>query len=293
VQGISNGTGISVVSKSTLINCSVSAVNGGPGISAGSTSSLTNCTVVGSNNGAQYGISTGAGCSLANCVADSNTLTGSSSAGISVGAGSTLTNCLARNNTAVYGIYCGNGSCSLSNCVAASNTSSASNSFGILAYDGSTIVGCSARLNTNTGAASNFTGVGIATGYGCTIKDCAVKENKGDGIYVPSECFVFNNTSTENCSGAVSGSGGIHAGGNKNRIDSNHVAVNFYDGILVDSSGRDNVVVRNVSDHNAQFQFRIPGINSTDQCCLGDNRIGAIVSDPSASNANTWSNLSP
>jgi parallel beta-helix repeat protein len=125
---------------------------------------------------------------------------------------------------------------------------------------------------------------GIVSGDGSTISDCTVRRNTGDGIRVSATCFVLNNT--------VSGNGtGIHATGERNRIDGNHITGNSGDGLLVDDipSARKNVVVRNSSYGNGNYQFRIPRLPL--QGNPGDNDVGPIA--PASSNSSPWGNISP
>ena len=160
---------------------------------------------------------------------------------------------------------------------------------GITVSDGSTVIGCTARANTGIG--SN-TGSGIVAGSGCTIKDCTATGNAGDGIHVASACSVLNNAVTGNGNtGGAGTQGGLHATGNDNRLDGNHVIGNNCDGILVDSNTTKNVVVRNTVRGNSGFQFRIPGLPG--QPPAGANVIGSIVGDATNSSANAWANFSP
>jgi hypothetical protein len=101
---------------------------------------------------------------------------------------------------------------------------------------------------------------------------------------------VLNNAAASNGNtGGAGTQGGIHATGNGNRIDSNHTVANNCDGILVDSAGVKNFVVRNTSGQNAGFQLRVPGI--VGQPPAGANVIGPTVTDATNVNANAWANM--
>jgi hypothetical protein len=130
---------------------------------------------------------------------------------------------------------------------------------------------------------------GISAGGKSLILNNITSGNGRAGISVGSESLVLNNVATANGQGAAGFDAGIHASGDGNRIDSNHVFANNGDGILVDSTAVKNFVVRNTSGGNSGFQFRVPGIPG--QPPAGANVVGPIVNDATNINANAWANF--
>ena len=235
--------------------------NSGIGIYAGKGSSLTGCIAY-SNQGA-YGIYSAEGSVLTDCTAYDN----ESTSGIYAHAGSTLSRCVAHDNHGTYGIRTQFG-CTLQQCSAFSNNGTESSSYGIFTGAGSAVLGCSAYANGNTNTSTTAVqGVGVFIGTGSSIKNCTVKGNKGDGIYVSSDCLVERNTCVSN--GLLGGDGaGIHVTSSTSRIESNNVIKNDR-GIDVDAAG--NFIVRNTAVGN--------GVNYS---IAVDNKVGEIVNAPTS-----------
>jgi hypothetical protein len=150
--------------------------------------------------------------------------------------------------------------------------------------DNARVVGCVVS-QTSTGGCCGWA---IATGNKCLVRDCLVTDNAADGIRVGSYCVVEDNLVVGNV-GAATLIAGIHATGNGNRIDGNHVFANTGDGILVETNAVKNFVVRNTAGGNGGFQFRVPGIPG--QPPAGANVVGPVVSDATNVNANAWANI--
>jgi hypothetical protein len=158
------------------------------------------------------------------------------------------------------------------------------NNIAIQVGDNARVVGCVVS-QTSTGGCCGWA---IATGNKCLVRDCLVTDNAADGIRVGSYCVVEDNLVVGN-SGAATLFAGIHATGNGNRIDGNHVFANNGDGILVETNAVKNFVVRNTSGGNSGYQFRVPGIPG--QPPAGANVVGPIVNDATNATANAWANF--
>ena len=120
------------------------------------------------------------------------------------------------------------------------------------------------------------------------ISGCTADNNTLDGILLDTQCYVLNNRAVAN-GGSATFQGGIHATGNNNRVDGNHVSGNSGDGILVDTNATGNIVIRNSSEGNSGYQYRVPGIPT--QPPAGANIVGPVVSDATNVNANAWANF--
>jgi len=131
--------------------------------------------------------------------------------------------------------------------------------------------------------------VGIQAGGRSLILNNVTSGNRRDGILVGDESLVLNNVATGNGNGVAGSTAGIHATGNGNRIDGNHVFANKGDGILVETNAVKNFVVRNTAGGNSGYQFRVPGIPG--QPPAGANVVGPIVNDATNATANAWANF--
>jgi parallel beta-helix repeat protein len=231
--------GLTVGAAGEIADCLAHDNSGTAAIFTGDGSTLTNCAATGNTTG--YAIQVGSGCTLRDCTVANNL---GNFDKISTQSSCTLHNCAAYNNTGFSGISVGTG-CVLTNCTAQGNTSGASVSSGIAAGTGSTLVHCNARGNLSSAASTSLTGMGINVSTDCTIKDCTVSANKGDGIRVSSNCIVIGNESGTNGNGGDGA--GIHATGDDNRIEGNNVVENDR-GMDVDSAG--NIIVRNTASGN-------------------------------------------
>jgi parallel beta-helix repeat protein len=242
-------------------------------VAVGPGSVVRNCTVrTAAASGGGNGILTGDGSIVEHCALFNDTGLHNGHA-ISVGGNCLVDSCVASNF--FLGIVTGNG-CTIKACNA-----SFQSGFGIQAGSGCTIHSCTVYGNGD---------YGILTGDSCTVQGCTAVTNEYDGIVVTSYCSVINNTADGNGNtGGAGTDGGIQATGNGNRIDSNHTFANNCDGILVSATASNNVVIRNTSNYNAGFQFRVPGIPT--QPPAGANIVGNIVTDATNANANAWANF--
>jgi parallel beta-helix repeat protein len=241
-------------------------------------------------------VAVGPGSVVRNCTVRTAAASGGGN-GILTGDSSVIEHCALFNDT---GLYNGNaisvgGNCQVDSCVVSNFFS------GIVTGSGCTINACNASFQNYTGiqAGSGCTihsctvygnGLGILTGDSCTVQGCTAVTNVYDGIVVTSYCSVINNTADGNGNAGGGGTeGGIQATGNGNRIDSNHTFANNCDGILVSATASNNVIIRNTSNYNAGFQFRVPGIPT--QPPAGANIVGPVVTDATNANANAWANF--
>ncbi|MGI8966305.1 MAG: right-handed parallel beta-helix repeat-containing protein, partial [Limisphaerales bacterium] len=165
--------------------------------------------------------------------------------GIYAGTGSTISGCTARENQGNHGIYAGLGS-TIRDCTAYNNTGTGSSSYGIYGASGVTIIACTSYGNNNTNSpATPSHGIGIYASTGSTVKDCAARSNRGDGIQVASACLVEGNTC--NANGNSGDGAGIHSTSTRNRIEANTVTLNDR-GIDVDSTA--SLIIRNYAATN-------------------------------------------
>jgi parallel beta-helix repeat protein len=266
-----------------------SLVTGGAGdIGIGTGCTVSDCTALGngyfgfSNSGID--IFYGSGCVINHCTISGNVV------GIFGGSGNTFTGCTIQGNSS-------SGCFVLTNCAFA-GCNFQGNGTALAGGSGNAITTCNVQGNAagiSTGAGSTVSGCtvmgnssyGITAGSGSTISGCTVQQNRGDGIQVSGFCQVLNNTVYANGGGAA-GVGGIHITGNGNRIDGNHVMNNANDGILFNTNVAKNILVRNDSSGNGNFQYRFPGASFA----FGDNIIGQIYSDATNSQINAWANFS-
>ncbi|NNM31255.1 MAG: hypothetical protein HKO57_17215, partial [Akkermansiaceae bacterium] len=245
------GIGILAGDGCHLVGCT-SRSNSGDGIQTGDSCTLQGCSADENNPG--NGIHAGDGCTLADCTARANVLNANQAFGIRAGEGSTLTNCAARENQCAgntgYGIWAGGGSslhnCSASfnrhtgpiaaygifadrstlrGCTAVSNSSTGTVSWGIAVSNQCTLVACTSSSNVNSSAPATFDKGGGIFASGCTIRECTVAANSGDGIRVRFRSFVSGNTCDFNGIGTGAGSG-IHATDTGNTILANNATGN-------------------------------------------------------------------
>ena len=160
-----------------------------------------------------YGLRLGKAGLIADC-----SVSGNGSDGISAGLGTTIARVSAFEN-AGDGVYAGGGS-TLHQVTAYDNGDN-----GIWVVGGSTIIDCTVQ---------QADGNGIKAGDNSMIEGCTVGASGDDGILVSSGCRVAGN----NCTGSGSdGSGaGIHATGDDNHIEDNHV-LNGQTGLKLDGAG--------------------------------------------------------
>lgn len=186
-----NSTGIFATGTCSAENL-VARGNLGSGIAFSNSSSLKNCSAMG--NQGTVGISAGAGSTLTNCHAHSNTSTAVSSAGIAVGARSTLIGCSATGNlntNATPSASTGTGisagaTCTLRDCVAQANRGD-----GIRAGNGSVMTGCSADANQGQ--------YGISVGEESIVTHCTARGNTST-MSISAGIHAFQNSSVIGCS---------------------------------------------------------------------------------------------
>ncbi len=181
---------------------------------------------------------------------------GNPGSGIRVMEGSLVSGCTVSGNQGPYGLYASAGSM-IRNCAAYGNAGIAPNNYGIYAGSACSVVACVSHSNSNTNSPStSLQGVGILAGAGSTVKDCTVRNNRGDGIRVTSDCLVVGNACDGNGVGSGDGAG-IYVLSSDNRIDGNLVTDNRR-GIEVGATG--NFIVRNSASGNATH-YDIPAGN--------------------------------
>ncbi len=277
-----SGYGLRTGNGAKLINVHASSCGGNSGIDANEYCTLTSCSA---NGNAVHGITAAKGSTLVSCTAADN-----QGSGIETGFGSSVLNCSARTN-GDYGFLCGQGA-SVVNCTAREN-----GDMGIYVTGRSTVVGCTATLNVRFGiyceffsssvsdsnaydngddgitvgsystvtgcVASNNGGNGIIVGTGSEVVGCSAGANVRDGIRCGSQALVRDSTCTNNGFGSGNTAAGIHATGDRNRIEGNHCTANDFG---IDIDGQANVIIRNTCSDNTQNFVITP-----------DNIYGAIV----------------
>jgi parallel beta-helix repeat protein len=189
--------------------------------------------------------------------------------GIDVDRDSIVSACTAVSNGAV-GIG-GGESTSVFDCVAVSN-----GMHGIQVFAGSTVIGCTASSNADIGIRATgmirgctTIGNGGAGIYGrdySTVMDCTTHRNLGDAILLDDDCLALRNHCDSNGDVPPFMNAGIHALGNRNRIDSNKITDNDL-GIRAEGTG--NLIIRNTA-----------GSNATNYVIIGNNKVGVIVAAP-------------
>ena len=277
-----------VLGDASVVSRCVASSNTGNGIVGGESCSIIGCVVFSNNangiridfagvardcsamrNGAT-GLAAGRGSSITDCSAAYNIFTG-----ISAGSGSTVTGCSAYFNKGHGIAEVGGGGApglSVANCTATFNDQD-----GFSLINGSAVKHCLSKGNQGNGIRTS--------GFGSTITDCSANDNVGSGI-------ILNSWGTlTGCTASGNDIHGIHVTGYANRIEGNSMRSNGSDGISVDATGIKNVVVRNMSSANANFQYRVPGIPG--QPPAGANIVGPIVVDVTSATANAWANFNP
>ncbi len=274
---INNAKGISVYGKPAIVKHCISVENDGTGLSCGANTIIEGCIV---RNNASTGISIGNACVLNTTISSENTGIGI----YSVGSGSRLTKCLTKNNIS-NGIFLQSDSsvsdslvaenrgetalfinynASVSGIIIAENDSVIASSYGLKISSGN-VKECVAWSNSNTNTTtSSHLGMGIRVGDSSSVKDCAVCENQGTGIYIEDDAQVIGNQCHYN--GVYGGFGyGIYQSSGSSRIEDNLLTGNDV-GLYV--HGSTNLIIRNTASGNGT-EFDITGT----QIC------GAIVTN--------------
>ena len=166
--------------------------------------------------------------------------------GIKTGSGSRILDCVVARNKLRAGIYAGGGS-QVSGCASLSNVGSEASSYGIYAGSGSTVEACVATWQTSTLSSGDSTrGMGVYVDSGACVRDCLVRYNMGDGIRVVADSRVERCYSTQNGNGADGA--GIHALQVRNVLADNQLLGNDR-GMDVDMAG--NLIYRNACTFNS------------------------------------------
>jgi parallel beta-helix repeat protein len=294
--GNSGAFGINAGAGSTLVNCSARANTSTLATSAGITTAEA-CTLIGCTSSGNLttngtpgattgaGIITGNGCVLQGCTIQSNR-----GNGINAGAGANITSSVVDTNQGPFGISVSTGS-TVANCSVRGNLSATATSAGISAGFGCTISGCSVSDTDSTaGTLTATTGMGISVTNGSTVRDCTVRNSRGDGIRATVDCSIIGNQCETNGLGTGDGAG-IHVTATGNRVDGNHVAGNDR-GIDVDSVA--NTIVRNTATGNP-VNYDIVAGNSIGAIVLPGNSVLINTNVAQASSLGTtdpWANLS-
>ena len=166
--------------------------------------------------------------------------------GIKTGSGSRILDCVVARNKLRAGIYAGGGS-QVSGCASLSNVGSEASSYGIYAGSGSTVEACVATWQTSTLSSGDSTrGMGVYVDSGACVRDCLVRYNMGDGI------LILTDSRVERCLCAMNGNGsdaaGIHALQTRNVLADNQLLGNDR-GMDVDMAG--NLIYRNACTFNS------------------------------------------
>ena len=166
--------------------------------------------------------------------------------GIKTGSGSRILDCVVARNKLRAGIYAGGGS-QVSGCASLSNVGSEASSYGIYAGSGSTVEACVATWQTSTLSSGDSTrGMGVYVDSGACVRDCLVRYNMGDGIRVVADSRVERCYSAQNGNGADGA--GIHALQVRNVLADNQLLGNDR-GMDVDMAG--NLIYRNACTFNS------------------------------------------
>jgi hypothetical protein len=219
------------------------------------------------------GLSSGYGWQFDGCRAHDNT----GGYGLLALVGSSLMNCTAEYNVGNGGIFSDN-ACTLINCTACYNTGTAG--YGFTAGDNSTLTNCVAFYNAGVGLYGGFTG--------SVLRECAAKNNGGDGI----ECTLGTVT---NCTSSNNTGNGITAG-DACLISNCNVTGNTGDGIHFTSY---NVITGNTAVSNYGAGIRsIGSINRIDgNASSGNVGVGIVWGNDfvvrNSAFLNTGGNYSP
>jgi parallel beta-helix repeat protein len=190
-----------------------------------------------SQNGS-VGLSAGNNCTIEDCAAEQN-----GSSAFSVINGSAVIHCTSRYDTNGGMVILGSG-CTVSGCTVQNNSS-----------DGITV--SASNCNVKDCTATGNGGVGIGAGFeGISVSGCVVRSNTGDGISAGNYCQIHDNLCIQNGNG-IAGVAGIRVSGSNGRIENNHLVANALYGIKVDSSGTNNVVVRNSAHLNTGGDYNV------------------------------------
>lgn len=273
--------GVEVRDNSSVVDC-ISRSNGAAGfLSAGNGTNFVSCA---SDSNTGLGFSLGAGCAVTNSTAQFN-----KAGGIAAASGCTITHCSVDQNSS-YGIQPGNVS-TISNCsVTRSGSDGINNSSG----GGDAVINCT--IGSNSGAGVNLgqgsrvvtcvinanTGNGVTLGLQSSLQTSTITSNGNDGVDLTSADDCSNNTISSNAYIGVNSPGITTNYGYGNRIDGNHIRDNGRGGILVSQTNGHCIVVRNSCGNDGGYPeySTEPG-----------NKVGSIVTDPSGSTTNAWSNF--
>ena len=121
---------------------------------------------------------------------------------------------------------------------------------------------------------------GLFLGTESSLQNSTVVSNGADGVDLESAVDCVNNNVSANGGDGIQAIGGSFGYGN--RIDGNQVRDNTGGGIVVDQASAHNLIVRNSAGNNS---------GAGDYSIASGNKVGPIVTDPSAGVANAWANF--
>jgi len=278
VDGVSGKRGIVISANGVTLDLNGFALNGVTGSLDGIASEATfisGCTVrngtvrLWAGNGITFNVANASGNRIQNVTADGNV------GGIVCGLSGVIERCVATGNTT--GFLLGPNSVIRDSQVSSSNAGGT----GIQASDDCRVIACVA----------NGAVLGINTGNNCIVTDCTAQKNTTAGITAATRCTVTNCTANDN-----PGSG-IVVTGNQGRYDGNTTIGNGNDGLSFVTATFGNLIVRNTSYSNSNFQFRIQGVTGagvsgpTRNDCAPIMGTNTVVGDWLSTNTNPWSNF--
>jgi hypothetical protein len=123
---------------------------------------------------------------------------------------------------------------------------------------------------------------GISIANGCTVSDCSLINNYGDGIYlIGSNSRVVGNTIVGNDAGNSATAGGIYVAGSNNRIEDNHITQSSPAGygIYVGGGNVNNIIIKN----------SVVGEGANSYSIGANNDLGPVGT--AATSASPWANF--
>jgi parallel beta-helix repeat protein len=247
------------------------------------------------------GMVTGYGCTVVECKACGNAITGievengstvsrcsaltNGEHGIAVHSGTTVEDCILHNN-GHDGIH-GSHGVTIVRCTAYENAGE-----GIEGDSGSLIADCTVRhsedgikLRTGGGCVvncsvySNFDdGIDVDLAPGSVVRDCHVWNNDDEGIAATYSSFITGNVCVSNGLRSASGGSGVRVSGEGNKVEGNHLTGNKV-GLSAYTSG--NFISGNTARNNTSANYSVADGNEYE-----------LVSDPGGSfPASPWVNF--
>lgn len=248
----------------------ITAVHNYSGFYSGEGSIIADCIAVSNTaSGSSYGIRSGVASTIARCSVHENS-SGNTMVGLHVDNRSMASQCNVYNNSAgticmaVYGL----GGAEILDCAIMENSGS-SLCYGVYGITSVRVSGCSLYGNTS----SSTNGAAIWLFEGGSVQDCILALNMFNGVEVDDNAAVLNNTCNEN--GKDGAGHGIYVKGNGNRIEGNNVTDS--NGGYGISSVASNLVIRNSCRGNT----------------LGDYSLSTALAGPIVSGTGTITNTNP